>query len=128
MTMNHLNLTVTDVQAARRFLETYFGLQATRNPYTGATVADTGNAGFCVLFDDAGLVLTLMKGRADLSYPPTFHIGFIQASEQAVNDLPTNGCARTASMPIRRAARTRGISTCALQVGSRSRCSVKVLP
>ena len=87
MTMNHLNLTVTDVQATRRYLETYFALQATRNPYTGATVTDTGNDGFCVLFDDAGLVLTLMKGRADLSYPPTFHIGFIQASEQAVNEL-----------------------------------------
>ncbi len=87
MTLNHLNLTVTDVPAARRFLETYFGLQATRHPHTGATVADTGNAGFCVLFDDAGLVLTLMKGRADLSYPPTFHIGFIQTSEAAVDQM-----------------------------------------
>ncbi len=73
--------------AARRFLETYFGLQGTRNPYTGTTVTDSGNAGFCVLFDDAGLVLTLMKGRADLVYPPTFHIGFIQSSEDAVNAL-----------------------------------------
>ena len=35
MILNHLNLAVTDVPAARRFLETYFGLQAHTNPYTG---------------------------------------------------------------------------------------------
>jgi lactoylglutathione lyase len=87
MTLNHLNLTVTDVPAARRFLETYFGLQESRNPYTGEAVPDTGNAGFCVLFDDNGLVLTLMKGRDDLKYPATFHIGFMQESEQKVNEL-----------------------------------------
>jgi hypothetical protein len=28
-----------------------------------------------------------MKGRADLKYPPTFHIGFMQESEQKVNDI-----------------------------------------
>jgi lactoylglutathione lyase len=87
MTLNHLNLTVTDVPAARQFLETYFGLQGHTNPYTGEMSAVTGSAGFAVLFDDAGLVLTLMKGRADLTYPPTFHIGFMRASEQAVNEM-----------------------------------------
>jgi lactoylglutathione lyase len=75
MKMNHLNLTVTDVTAAAQFLETYFGL---RN--------QGGNKGFTVLFDDNGLVLSLMKAR-DVTYPGTFHIGFIQESEQRVNEM-----------------------------------------
>jgi hypothetical protein len=50
-----LSLTVTDVPVARRFLETFFGLQGSRNPYTGEAIPDAGNAGFCVLFDDNGL-------------------------------------------------------------------------
>jgi lactoylglutathione lyase len=89
MTLNHLNLTVTDVLAARRFLETYFGLQGQVNPYTGEGTGDNGtHEGFAVLFDDAGLVLTLMKGKAELvKYPPTFHIGFMQESEERVNEL-----------------------------------------
>jgi lactoylglutathione lyase len=28
-----------------------------------------------------------MKGRDDLKYPATFHIGFMQESEQKVNEL-----------------------------------------
>jgi lactoylglutathione lyase len=76
MKLNHLNLTVTDVKAAREFLEKYFELQ------TGNIRGDS----FCVLFDDNGLVLTLMKG-AQVSYPKTFHIGFIQESEERVNEI-----------------------------------------
>ncbi|MBW7475496.1 VOC family protein [Paenibacillus oenotherae] len=76
MKMNHLNLTVNDVQAAREFLEKYFDLQ---------TRHTRGNS-FAVLFDDNGLVLTLMKG-AEVSYPKTFHIGFIQDSEERVNEI-----------------------------------------
>lgn len=44
-----------------------------------------GNA-FAVLHDDGGLVLTLMKGDP-VSYPNTFHIGFIQKSEERVNEI-----------------------------------------
>jgi catechol-2,3-dioxygenase len=47
-----------------------------------------GNKGFTVLFDEQGLVLTLMKGRSDaVRYPDTFHIGFGQPNEAAVNQL-----------------------------------------
>jgi catechol 2,3-dioxygenase-like lactoylglutathione lyase family enzyme len=76
MKINHLNLTVTDVLAARKFLETYFGLRC------------EGSRGdnFTVLFDNDGLVLTLMKGH-DVHYPKTFHIGFIQANEDEVNRI-----------------------------------------
>src|SRR5438105_11031436 len=76
MTLNHLNLTVTDVSSAREFLEKYFGLRAMAE----------GNRGFCVLRDDAGMVLTLMKG-GEVKYPKTFHIGFGQPSEARVDEI-----------------------------------------
>jgi hypothetical protein len=42
-----------------------------------------------VVFDDDDLVLTLMKvGRTkEINYPRTFHIGFIQESEERVNEI-----------------------------------------
>ena len=58
MKLNHLNLTVNDVNATREFLEKYFGLK---------TMDTRGNA-FAVLLDDNGMVLTLMKGT-EVSYP-----------------------------------------------------------
>lgn len=77
MKLNHLNLTVDDVPAARAFLERYFGLR----PY------GEGQRNFDVLFDDAGMVLTLMGvgKRREVSYPETFHIGFLQATEADVD-------------------------------------------
>ena len=81
MKLNHLNLTVTDVAAAKACLETYFGL---RSP--DGTEDDDA---FAVLLDDAGMVLTLMKvGKAtEVAYPPSFHVGFIQESEERVNEI-----------------------------------------
>jgi catechol 2,3-dioxygenase-like lactoylglutathione lyase family enzyme len=77
MTLNHLNLTVTDPEATSRFLATYFALRA-----------GGGNGGMQVLYDDKGLVLTLIKGRpGDVKYPPTFHVGFIQPTERHVDDI-----------------------------------------
>jgi catechol 2,3-dioxygenase-like lactoylglutathione lyase family enzyme len=78
MKLNHINLTVTDVEAAANFLETYFGLKN-----------QGGNKGFMALFDDNGLVLTLMKAGRDVAvtYPDTFHIGFMQGSDEQVNEL-----------------------------------------
>lgn len=78
MRLNHLNLTVTDVAAAARFLERYFGLQA-----------GGGNAGMVFLTDEDGFVLTLMKAkRSDPhAYPSTFHIGFFIESEDRVDAI-----------------------------------------
>jgi catechol 2,3-dioxygenase-like lactoylglutathione lyase family enzyme len=76
MKINHLNLTVTDVQAAGRFLETYFGL---------VSAAARGD-NFAAMFDDDRFVLTLMKGN-EVSYPKTFHVGFPQKNEEAVNEM-----------------------------------------
>ena len=75
MILNHVNLTVTDVQATAQFLERYFGLRS-----------QGGNKGFTVLFDDNGLVLTLMKA-GEVAYPKTFHIGFAQESDERVNEI-----------------------------------------
>jgi lactoylglutathione lyase len=76
--LNHLNLTVTDVAAAARFLETYFALE-TRG----------GNAGMAFLTDDDGFVLTLMKARRSdpPAYPSTFHIGFFIDAEDRVDEI-----------------------------------------
>lgn len=76
MKLNHLNLTVTDVTAAREFLEKYFDLKC---------LTTRGNA-FAVLQDNNHMVFTLMKGT-EVNYPATFHIGFIQESEEHVNEL-----------------------------------------
>ena len=78
MKLNHVNLTVDDVPAARAFLERHFGLR----PY------GEGQRNFDVLFDD-DLVLTLIGvGRSGtVSYPKTFDIGFIQPTEADVDDV-----------------------------------------
>ena len=100
MKLNHLNLTVTDVVEAEKFLKKYFGLRNERG--------DRENRNMAVLFDDDGLVLTLMRagwppapkraapGSDDqeenapppgVQYPGNFHIGFIQESEEQVNEI-----------------------------------------
>jgi catechol-2,3-dioxygenase len=74
--LNHINLTVSDVAAAKAFLMTYFGL----------TEMGGGNVNRAFLRDDRGLVLSMFKGK-DVVYPGTFHIGFIQPSEAKVTEL-----------------------------------------
>ncbi len=80
MKLNHLNLTVTDVPATREFLEKHFGLRKMG-----------GNDNLALLFDDNGLVLTLTSMKigkeTEVRYPATFHIGFAQEGEEAVNAI-----------------------------------------
>ena len=89
MTLNHLNLTVTDPEETSAFLAKYFDLRP-----------GGGNKGMQLLNDDNGMVLTLFKasasdrrdatdgdGPARLRYPSSFHIGFIQDSEERVNQI-----------------------------------------
>jgi lactoylglutathione lyase len=79
MKVNHINLTVDDVAGARELLTTHFGLRA---PYPG-------KKNFDVLFDDDEMVVTLIgAGRGnEVAYPETFHIGFIQPTEHAVDEV-----------------------------------------
>src|SRR5438132_13724613 len=76
MRLNHINLSVTDVEAAKSFLMTYFGLKD----------MGSSNRNMAFLRDDGGLVLSMFKGK-DVKYPGTFHIGFIQESEEKVNEI-----------------------------------------
>ncbi len=80
MNLNHLNLTVTDVQETYQFLEKYFGMEG-----------KGGNKNIAFLTDANGMVLTLtsMKiGGVDrVTYPPNFHIGFGQPNADAVNTI-----------------------------------------
>ena len=79
MKLNHLNLSVTDVVEAHRFLENYFGLRSMGPP----------NDKMAGLYDDNDLALVLMRaGKAiEVKYPASFHIGFRQESEEKVNEL-----------------------------------------
>jgi lactoylglutathione lyase len=80
MKLNHLNLTVTDVLEAQKFLETYFGLE-----HRG------GNRNIGFLTDDNGMILTLTSMKVgdedEVRYPATFHIGFAQESEARVDEI-----------------------------------------
>jgi catechol 2,3-dioxygenase-like lactoylglutathione lyase family enzyme len=82
--LNHLHLAVDDVAAARGFLERYFGLRP-----AGLRQGSEGHKNFDMLADDDGLVLTLIGvGRGNtVTYPNTFHIGFIQPSEADVDEI-----------------------------------------
>ncbi|BDP41937.1 glyoxalase [Deinococcus aetherius] len=76
MKLNHLNLTVTDVRATRTFLETYFGLRGQRK----------NNDHMAFLSDGNGTLISLFRGE-DVHYPETFHVGFMQANPEAVNEI-----------------------------------------
>jgi lactoylglutathione lyase len=81
VTLNHLNLTVSKVLETHQFLEKYFGLK------TYGSEAPSEARSF--LSDDAGLVLAMFrpaKGEK-LQYPPGFHIGFVQDSDEQVNQI-----------------------------------------
>ncbi|HEY3477220.1 MAG TPA: VOC family protein [Anaerolineales bacterium] len=81
MKLNHINLTVTDVQAASDFLVKYFGMRSMG-----------GNKGMGFLTDEEngwGFVLTLMKATAGTQgkYPGTFHIGFFIDNKETVEEI-----------------------------------------
>ena len=80
MRLNHLNLTVTDVPETHKFLQKYFGLRDMG-----------GNNNIAFLSDDTGLVLSLTSMKVgqeiEVKYPTTFHVGFIQTSEEGVNEI-----------------------------------------
>lgn len=74
MIINHLNLSVNDVAGSRVFLEKYFGLQSVEGTNPGDT--------FIAMRDEAGFVLTLMEKKENLSYPKTFHLGFLRQGKE----------------------------------------------
>jgi hypothetical protein len=75
MILNHINLSVSDVGAAKAFPMTYFGLRDTG--WGG------GNRNMAFLRDDGGFLLSMFTHK-DTVYPGTFHIGFGQPDRAAV--------------------------------------------
>ncbi|HEV3162514.1 MAG TPA: VOC family protein [Isosphaeraceae bacterium] len=80
MRVNHVNLTVPDVAKSREFFETYFGLRC---------VVAKGRDALAVLIDESGFVLTLnnFDKAAEVAYPGAFHIGFMQDSQERVDEI-----------------------------------------
>ena len=76
MQLNHINLTVQDVDKVEAFLVRYFEL----------TPLDTSRKNIQILQDDAGMIIAIMKGRSPV-YPPNFHVGFIQPSREKVDEI-----------------------------------------
>jgi lactoylglutathione lyase len=81
MKLNHLNLTVTNPLETQEFLVRYFGLKP----------MGKANKNMAFLSDDNGMVLSLISAKlgkeSEVKYPATFHVGFIQESEQEVNEI-----------------------------------------
>lgn len=76
MKLNHIGLTVTDPVAAGEFLQKYFDMKPMGKPHRRMTHVR----------DDDGLILSLFAGET-ITTPETTHIGFIQESEEKVNEM-----------------------------------------
>lgn len=73
MTLNHINLGVTDIPATVEMFETHFGLHRPQGfPF---------NPAMAFLNDDSGNLISLFKVK-DTIYPKIFHIGFMQQNRQ----------------------------------------------
>ena len=79
MKLNHVNLPVADISATCEFFEKHFGFHRIAEP-TPANI---------IMTDDAGLVLAISNfDRAEkVAYPKWFHIGFMQESDDEVEDI-----------------------------------------
>jgi lactoylglutathione lyase len=78
MKLNHINLAVTDVPATENFLNKDFDMHC---------LGEGNDEKFTVVTDDNGIILSLMKVGQGIKYPGIFHIGFIQESEERVNEI-----------------------------------------
>jgi len=79
MILNHIDLQVSNIPAAREFFETYFGLRCAFER-TGA---------IAILEDESGFYFGLsnLHNSPPPVYPPDFHIGFVLKEERQVREL-----------------------------------------
>ena len=75
MKLNHINLTVTDVQAMVGIFEKYFGLHRTK----------MNNERMAFMRDENEMCISMFKG--DAAYPEMFHIGFTQETVAQVDAI-----------------------------------------
>ncbi len=80
MKLNHLDLQVSDIHAARSFFETHFGLQCDYTRRNEMAILDDG-AGFSL-----GLSNLTNQTSAPL-YPHDFHVGFVLEEAAQVEEL-----------------------------------------
>jgi catechol-2,3-dioxygenase len=80
VTLNHTNLTTYDVPALTGFFTSVFDFQ----------VVNERAGKFAVLTNGDGFVLTLMYDKRmtpEQGYPGLFHVGFLQPTQQAVDQM-----------------------------------------
>jgi len=74
MKLNHIDLPVTDLEAAADYFQRGFGFTRVRAPAEG----------MAILRAEDGFALILQQAE-NVEYPASFHIGFLQASDEAVH-------------------------------------------
>ncbi|XLZ70406.1 VOC family protein [Massilia sp. SR12] len=74
MRLNHIDLPVTDLESAADYFQRGFGFQRIGAPAASMAIL-RGEDGFALILQHVE--------KAD--YPPGFHIGFLQASDEAVH-------------------------------------------
>ena len=82
MKLNHLNLCVDDLLAARAFFETFFDFQCLEEKGK-ALVVMSDNDGFILVLSDP----KAFKGGKDATYPEAFHIGFLVEAPNKVDQV-----------------------------------------
>ena len=79
MKLNHINLVVTNVEAAVNLFEKYFDFKCTETK---------GNNVVAILKGADNFTLVIMTSKdGDLKFPAAFHIGFMQTTTQEVVDI-----------------------------------------
>jgi lactoylglutathione lyase len=80
MRLNHINIAVDDVTAARGFLETYFGFRC---------LSERGAEAIAIMADNTHFVvaLTNFKKVDEVSYPEEFHTGFFLDTAEQVDQM-----------------------------------------
>jgi catechol 2,3-dioxygenase-like lactoylglutathione lyase family enzyme len=80
MRLNHLDLAVPDLPAARAFFVDLLGFRHRET---------LGRDGLAILEDDSGLVLVLsrLRRQGPATYPEGFHVGFLLEGRAAVDAL-----------------------------------------
>ena len=79
MALTHLNLAVSNVVATQEFFEEYFGFRR----------VVPGSPALAILRDENGFTLTLSNfdKATETVYPADFHVGFVQQTEEQVNEI-----------------------------------------
>lgn len=80
MRMNHINLSVPDIQETRAFLEKYFGLTFSGPPTTTKIVVAVDES-------DSIIALSNFSNSDSYSYPAAFHVGFNLPSRADVDAI-----------------------------------------